>query len=243
MAFLFWDWLYVVSTSGTSPFAAVGAGSFYLAGSTYRNVGKTNLLAQLRADLKKTTTYPPLVYSNVVISVSTNLEPQAQRETDALDLGYHYDPLDYAFAGVRVTNATVRLLPGTAIASFGSTYGIGLLSGSQLICEGTPTNLNRIARFNLVQECSSTNWNGGSTSMVGDWQGGPVPAQAFFRFTDWSMPAQDGFHFSTYGYTMTNAFSDCQFHGGKLYLDAAAFTITNSLLERVNTSILDFAPK
>ena len=233
---------FVVSTSGTSPFAAVGAGSFYLAGSTYRNVGKTNLLAQLRSDLKKTTTYPPLVYSNVVISVSTNLEPQAQRDTDGPDLGYHFDPLDHAFSGVRVTNATVRLLPGTAIAAFGSTYGIGLLSGSQLICEGTPTNLNRIARFNLVQECSSTNWNGGSTSVKGDWLGGPTPAQAFFRFTDWSLPAQDGYHFSTYGYTMTNAFSDCQFHGGKLYLDAAAFTITNSLLERVNTSILDFSP-
>jgi len=117
--------------------------------------------------------------------------------------------------------------------------GIGLLSGSQLISEGTPISPNHIARFNLVQDCSNTNWNGGSSSVVGGWLGGPAPAQASFQFTDWSMPAQDGFHFYTYGQSMVNAFSDCQFHGGKLFFNVGAFTITNSLLERVNTRITD----
>ncbi|MEI6782130.1 MAG: hypothetical protein WCQ21_14555 [Verrucomicrobiota bacterium] len=230
---------FVVSTSGTSPFAPAGAGSFYLAGSTYRNVGKTSLLAQLRTDIKKTTTYPPIVWSNCVISADTTLAPQAQRDTDGPDLGYHYDPLDYAFGGVQVTNAVLRLLPGTAIATFGATYGIGLLSGSQLISEGTQDCLNRVARFTLVQECSNTNWNGGGSSVVGDWLGGPTPAQASFRFTDWSMPAQDRYHFSTSGCTMTNAFSHCQFHGGKLSFTDRAFSITNSLFERVNTYMSD----
>ncbi|MEI6779929.1 MAG: hypothetical protein WCQ21_03320, partial [Verrucomicrobiota bacterium] len=232
---------FVVKNSGdTSLFTAAGAGNFYLQpDSSYRNVGKTNLVAQLRTDLRKTTTYPPVIYSNSVIAVDATLAQQAQRNIDGPDLGYHYDPLDYAFTGVQVTNAVFRLVPGTAIATFGSSYGIGLLSGSQLISEGTPASLNRVARFSLVQECSNTNWNGGSISVKGDWLGGSTPAQASFRFTDWSMPAQDGYHFSTSGYTMTNAFSDCQFHGGKLSFSDRAFTITNSLFERVNTSISD----
>jgi hypothetical protein len=38
---------------------------------------------------------------------------------------------------------------------------------------------------------------------------------------------------------MTNAFSHCQFHGGKLSFGNPAFTLTNSLIERANTSISD----
>ena len=199
----------------------------------------TNINSTLLKDLRSHTTYPPLVCSNVAISADTTLAPQAQREAGVPDLGYAYDPLDYAFTGVRVTNATLRLATGTAIASFGASYGIGLLSGSQLISMGAPTSLNRIVRFNLVQECSNTNWNGGSISVKGDWLGGPTAAQASFLFTDWSMPAQDGYHFSTSGYTMTNAFSHCQFHGGKLSFSDRDFTLANSLIERANTSISD----
>ena len=228
--------------SGAGVYQTVGAGSYYLSdGSTNRNAGLTNINPTLANSLALRTTYPPLVCSNIVISSSTTLSPQAQRDTDLPDCGFHYDPLDYAFGGVQVTNATLQLTTGTAIAAFGSNYGLGLLSGSQLICVGSPTNLNRIARFNVVQEGSNTNWNGGSMSVKGDWLGGSTPAQAFFRFTDWSMPAQDGYHFSTSGYTMTNAFTDCQFHGGKLDFEMGPFTFTNSLLERVNTTISDDA--
>jgi len=35
-------------------------GSHYLSGNTYRNVGTTNISANLRADLKKKTTFGPL---------------------------------------------------------------------------------------------------------------------------------------------------------------------------------------
>ena len=228
----------MASSSGV--YQTVGTANYYLAdGSTNRNTGMTNINSTLLKDLRSHTTYPPLVCSNVAISADTTLAPQAQREAGVPDLGYAYDPLDYAFTGVRVTNATLRLAAGTAIASFGASYGIGLLSGSQLISMGAPTSLNRIVRFNLVQECSNTNWNGGSISVKGDWLGGPTAAQASFLFTDWSMPAQDGYHFSTSGYTMTNAFSHCQFHGGKLSFGNPAFTLTNSLIERANTSISD----
>src|SRR5208337_1970961 len=50
------------------------------------------------------TTYPPIVYSNVTISVSTTLAAQAQRDTDLPDLGYHYDPLDYAVSALTLAN-------------------------------------------------------------------------------------------------------------------------------------------
>ena len=52
------------------------------------------------ADLRKKTTYPPVLYSNATIAVDTVLGPQAGRDTDTPDLGYHYDALDYLFGGV-----------------------------------------------------------------------------------------------------------------------------------------------
>jgi hypothetical protein len=82
-------------------FQTVGAGAYYLADqSPYRNVGTTNLNSTLLADLRERTTYPPVVYSNLFLTTETSLGPQAQRDTDIPDLGYHYAPLDYVFGGV-----------------------------------------------------------------------------------------------------------------------------------------------
>lgn len=225
--------------SAAGVFQTVGAASYYLVdGSTNRNTGTTNIQPALADSLKTKTTCPPIVYSNVTISTDTTFAPQAQRDTDTPDLGYHYDALDYAFKQTRVTNATLRLLPGTAVTAFGQ-YGIGLLSGSRLLSEGAPDSRNHIARYNLVQEGASTNWNGSGGSIVGDFLGGTPSAQAFFRFTDWSMPAQDGCHFSTWDRAMVNSFSDCQFHGGTFWILAPSIAITNCLFERVNASIDD----
>jgi hypothetical protein len=224
--------------SGSGVYQTVGAASCYLAdNSPYRNAGVTTIDPNLLAALRLRTTYPPIVYSNLAISVDTTLYPQAQRDTDTPDLGYHPDPLDYAFWGVRLTNATLRLQPGTAIATAAS-YGIALWSGSQLISQGAPTSLNHIARYNLVQEGSSPNWNGQGDSVVGNWYAGALTAVSC-RFTDWSMPAQDGHHFSTISMNMTNAFSDCQFHGGTLYFGNPSVVFTNTLLERVNALFSD----
>src|SRR5262249_35568027 len=87
-------------SSAAGVFQVVGAGSYYLADqSTNRNAGTTNVDATLLADLQKKTTYPPLVYSNATIAVDTTFGPQAQRDTDAPDLGVHYDPIDWVFGG------------------------------------------------------------------------------------------------------------------------------------------------
>ena len=222
-------------------FQTAGASAHYLPpDSPCRGAGTNSIQPDLAAALRTKTTSPPLVYSNVVISVDTTLGPQAQRDTTSLDIGFHYDIIDHAFNWVRVTNSTLRLLPGTSIATFGA-YGAALMRGSQLICEGTATSPNRIVRYNMVQECANTNWDGAGSSVVGDWLGGTPSPQASFRFTDWSLPAhaQGCYHFSTWGVTVLDAFTDCQFHGGSFKINAPGFAITNCLFERVETTITD----
>jgi hypothetical protein len=72
----------------TSAFQTVGASAHYLAqNSPYRNAGTTNINSTLLAELRKRTTYPPVVLPNA-ITLDTTLYPQAQRDTDLPDLGY-----------------------------------------------------------------------------------------------------------------------------------------------------------
>jgi len=54
--------------SSNGVFQTVGAGGFYLADGAYREAGTTNIDAALAADLKRKTTYPPLVWSNAVVN-------------------------------------------------------------------------------------------------------------------------------------------------------------------------------
>jgi len=157
----------------------------------------------------------------------------------APDIGYHYDPLDYACKVTFISNAVVRLLPGTAVATFGPNYGLAVEKGASLISVGTPTSPNRIVRYNLVQECANTNWDGRSSSVLGDWWGAPTQAQLRFRFTAWSTPAQDTCHFETGGYAELNEFVDCQLHGGRASIFLPSFYLTNCLLDRVSLLIDD----
>ena len=50
------------------------------------------------------------------------LGPQAGRDTDTPDLGYHYPPLDYLFGGV-TNNANLTFSAGTAVGWFRTTQG------------------------------------------------------------------------------------------------------------------------
>src|SRR5690606_15868903 len=138
----------------------------------YRNVGTTNINADLLANLKKKTTYPPIVISSTYDTNNLSLVPQAQRDTDTPDLGYHYDPLDYAIGSVIFTNCTITVNPGTAIGTFsaGSGYGMTVGTGSDYISEGQPHLLNYIVNYNTVQEQSNTNWIKSSPiSMYSNW--------------------------------------------------------------------------
>jgi len=148
-------------------YQTVGAGSYYLANnSPYRNMGTTNL-GSYYADLIQKTTYPPIVYSNITFSVPTTLSPQAQRDNaGALDLGYHYDPLDYVLGGCDLyTN--LAFSTGTAVGWFqgngveyGQPYAISLENGANLSFRGNATLPSFFANYAMVQEGKNGNWTG-----------------------------------------------------------------------------------
>src|SRR5207245_11124246 len=109
-----------VATSTNGRWQTVAADYHYLADNTYRNLGTTNINARLAADLRKMTTYPPIVLTTD-FTVTTTLTPQAQRDTDTPDLGWHYDSLDYCWTGLNLTNsATLLLTNGVAIGLYGT---------------------------------------------------------------------------------------------------------------------------
>src|SRR5439155_7602543 len=115
----------VYSTSSAGVFQTAGQGFHYLApNSIYRDVGTANINTTLAKDLARMTTYPPLLLSSD-FTVSTTLSPQAGRDTEMLDVGWHYDPLDYCLNGLNVTNSTLTLTNGVAIGIYGS-KGISL---------------------------------------------------------------------------------------------------------------------
>ena len=101
--------------AGSPVFQAVGGGAHYLTPySPYRNAGTTSIDPALANDLKKLTTDPPIALGN--ISTDTTLAPQAARDLDTPDLGYHATPLDYLACGVNVSpGVTVSLTGGAAV--------------------------------------------------------------------------------------------------------------------------------
>jgi len=137
--------------TGAGIFQTVGAGSYYLVdGSTNRDAGTTNIDLALLAELRQKTTHPPILYSNITLSADTTLSPQAQRDTDIPDLGYHYDPIDY-LCSCCISNATLTLTNGVAVGYF-NYIGLWLHNGSSLVSCGTPLQRNYLVHYNLVQE-------------------------------------------------------------------------------------------
>jgi len=173
------------NSSASTTFQSVGASSHYLLpNSPYRNAGTTNISASLLAELKKLTTYPPIVLTND-FSVSTTLSPQAQRDTDTPDLGYHYWPLDWCWSGLNL-NATLTLTNGVAVATYG-TNGLALQSGARLVSEGLPMSMNHLVRYDAVQEQPIVWGATGSTMSLMTAVGtNPLP-EVKLRFTDVSL--------------------------------------------------------
>ena len=204
-----------VFTNTFNPFQPAAAGNYYLAGGGgFQNVGTPDLDPTFLADIRTKTTYPPLIYTNLTFSVSTNFSPQAQRDTDTLDLGYHYDPLDYVVDGLVFTNAALTVNCGTAIAG-GNEPGIQLQRGSSVVSIGTPLYLNWFVRYQSVQEQSvqlgGTNISAGQTISAA----GNPPAQ--FQFSEFACPANGGSHLydaatATYGNLLVK---NCEFWSGK----------------------------
>jgi hypothetical protein len=213
-------------TNAAYPFQTVGAGSYYLTnGSGFRDVGANSLDPVLSAELQLKTTYPPIVYSNVTISVVTTLSPQATRDTNnAPDLGYHYDPLDYVFGGCDLfTNLT--LTAGTAVGWFegygsvsssGQPYGLSLNNGANFTSTGTATQPCLVVRHDTVQEGGNGNWNGRGYMgglMINGSGANPIP-QINAQFTKWiNTPSMANLFRDNWAYGVVSA-SGCEFYGG-----------------------------
>jgi hypothetical protein len=178
-------------TNLTDPgvFQAAGAGNYYLAdASPYRDVGTTNIDPALLNDLANMTTYPPITPATFTaksipaVTVNTTLYPQALRDYDTPDLGYHYDPIDY-MTTCDYSNCVLTLTNGVVIGYWQNT-GILLDNNSQLVSQGSPLQRNIIAYYSLVQE-QPTKLMGGDTNLS------DYPANALPFDTKHSTSGQD----------------------------------------------------
>ncbi len=227
----------------TSPvYQSAGGGNYYLADNTYRNTGTANISPQLLAALRQKTTWPPMVYSNTTISDNLPLTPQVPRDVDQPDLGYHYDPLDYAMGDVIVTNATITVSPGTVVGIFGVdngyySYGLSIGANAQLLCYGTAASMNHIVTYNTVQESSCEGWQVPTIASLTDYLGG---AGGMFdvRFTDWSLIGPPNVLHLLVAQSYPANLRDCQFHSGGLSTFLGpTINLTNNLFERVYLSL------
>ena len=168
--------------SGAGVFQTVGAGALYLATNAYRAVGTTNITPGLLADLRRRTTFPPELLSNT-IPTNLTLTAVVARDTNAaaVDLGYHYDVIDYLVQDLVVTNATLTLTNGVCLAvATNSDVGIRLDSGGQIVSQSSPSQLNRLFRTSSVQEQRGARNSGGFTYLLVN---NNADATNRFRFT------------------------------------------------------------
>jgi RHS repeat-associated protein len=228
----------VTNASNSGFYKMVGAGDYYLAASsTNRNAGTTNINLTLLTYLRQKTTYPPLFLTNQTLSANTNFNPQALRDTNSSpSLGYHYDPIDYIADLYTVTNATMTLTNGVAIASYNEA-GVQLQRGSTLVSIGTPLYPNWFVRYSSVQEQSvslkGTNSGGIDVTPISS----SVMPNAQYQFTKFACPAGGGIHLYDYNTSSLSNLTvqECEFWGGTNVLggtNSAVMTLINNLFAR-----------
>jgi hypothetical protein len=227
------------AASGSGIFTPVGGGSYYL-NAALENTGSTNIHPGLAGDLRQLTTQPPIVISNTILSGDLNLAPQAQRDTDVPDEGFHYAPLDFAVSAIRMTNAlNITLAPGTVVAAFKGTWGgwgFNIDHGARMSAAGSATLPCRLVSYNCVQEQPASAWSEPiDFGLVTDSDGDTAAGALDFRFTQWSSPAADVF--LLYVTTLPASVSHSKFSGGTVVGVVSPVNLTNCLLENVTTEI------
>ena len=231
-------------SSASGVFQTVGEGFHYLAsGSSYRNAGTTTINSTLATQLKSLTTYPPLVLTTD-FTVSTTLSPQAGRDTDTPDVGYHYDPLDYCWSGLNLTNSTLTLTNGVAVGIYGI-KGTSLRTGAKFVSEGTPASMDRVVRYQTVQE-QPVLWGSTSGNMYLFELSTATAPQLTLRFTDVSVMADTGGHRAILGNQTSYPVNPCaivhsQLRGINVSFNdstysGAVYALTNNLMERSSFS-------
>jgi hypothetical protein len=230
------------SADPTGVFETVGAGSAYLANTNvaWRGTGTTNINSAVLAELRKRSTYPPVILTNR-ITADTILSPQALRGSNGVTLGYHYPVADFAVSGLAVTNCSLFLTGGVVVATFGDS-GIWLQDNSLLVSSGTAPWPNRIARFNAIQEQSLKWGDGSATNMSLSCSNyGNAPPSLRLRFTDFAQMAGAGYHLylSPSTFTCTSlSMRDCGINSGAATLGGyvtALIGISNNVFNGVTT--------
>lgn len=233
----------VVLLSPTSPvYQVVGGGNYYLTNdSPYRDIGTTSINPTLLAALGTKTTYPPLIYTSTDFTTNTTLSPQAPRDTDVPDLGYHYDPLDYAFGGVVLTtNLTVSA--GTVVGwfqEFGSTYtsgqpyGICLNDYASVMFNGTAIQPCWFVAHSMVQELGNGNWakSGWMSGITLNGSSVAFQPQIAGNFAKFSTPANLSCMRDNWDYGVAY-FSNCEFFNAGAASYAPSIYWTNCLFFR-----------
>jgi hypothetical protein len=231
-------------TSDSGVFQTVGGGAHYLAdNSVYRNQGTTNIAASLLADIRTKTTYPPLFYSNVTLTNYTTFSPQAQRDTDAPDIGYEYEPIDYAFGGC-TSGSNLTFSAGTACGWFRTSSGWNHAGHGIHLSDGTSATFNGRAeapcywvRCCASQEGGTGLWQGGygPGGITGwtwpTWANVPVLNMTFTRCStggDPTSPLRDD-----NGYLIANL-NNCELFIVTLGTYISSLSFTNCLFERVS---------
>ncbi len=226
---------------GFSPYVQSVSGGCYLApDSPYRHAGTTGISPSLLGSLARKTTQPPetLTYP---VTVDTTLGPSLQVARDnqgpGPDLGYHYDPIDYALTGSNlvISNATLTLTNGVVLAGYLG-YGLQLVGGGRLVSQGSATVLNHLVLGYGAQQLP---WPLISVT--------PDPnCQVQLSFTELDFPPSPTALFaSTSSPPASLQMSHCQVQGGAINISGHVtgfgpqVMLTNNLFVRCSVSLTD----
>lgn len=231
--------------TNTGIYRSVGGGGYYLVtSSTNRDAGTPSINAGLLAQLGKKTTESPIAFTNVTFTTATNFYPQAQRDTNTLDLGYHYDPLDYSFGGCHA-NSNITFTAGTAVGWFRASsgwnhagQGIHLGDRQTGLFDGSVTAPCYWVRLTTVQENDRTAGYGpgGITGWANNITNAPdIKA----RFTRFSMMSYDGNHCRDDNGWLNLRAQDCEFYGGGAGGYVISMYFTNCLFSRMYVAQVD----
>jgi RHS repeat-associated protein len=222
-------------------FQTAGGGTHYLStNSPYRNAGTTNLNASLLANLKQKTTYPPIVYTDTDLADYGTLGPQATRDTDIPDLGYHYDPLDYLVGKVNV-NYDLTFSAGTAVGWFRhdsdwyhAGHGLHVADSKTLSFAGQQASLCHYVHQITAQEglVGYTPFDPGPGGITGWASSKATQPKLNLQFTRFALPVARN-HIRDDNGSINVSANHCEFYGGALGGYVSDYGMTNCLLDRV----------
>ena len=226
----------VVLPSGDGVYQVAEGGDYYLAaGSQYQNAGNASIDPAVLADLSAKTTYPPIVYTNATFTNEMTFVPKAARNAGVPDLGYHYDPVDYAFGGCTMTtNETFS--PGTVVGWFRTSsgwyhagQGIQMSGNMTVAFNGTLASPTFWVRLNTVQEQDKT--AGYGHGGIENWSGPDIPVVTghFLMCSAMAGESFNSYFCDDYG-SIQSVMDDSEFWGGNLGTYGDYMYYTNCLM-------------